>query len=65
MRVYTLLAQVILQIALTIAITINGLAILAKLSELEHRTTAVDINTIADIRNLLEKLFLNCGNTVF
>ena len=62
MSIYTLLAQLVFQIALTIAVVINGLAILAKLSELEHRlehrTSNVDIHIIEDIRNLLEKIFV-------
>ena len=62
MQVYTLLTQLVFQIALTIAVVINGLAILAKLSKLEHRldrrTSNVDIHTIEDIRNLLEKIFV-------
>ena len=62
MSIYTLLAQLVFQIALTIAVVINGLAILAKLSELErrleHRPSEVDIHTIEDIRYLLEKIFV-------
>ena len=61
MSVYTLLAQLVFQIALTIAVIIN-LAILAKLNELEHRlehrTSEVDIHTIEDIRYQLEKIFV-------
>ena len=56
MSIYTLVAQLVFQIALTIAVVVNGLAILAKLSELErrleHRPLEVDINTIKDLERV-------------
>ena len=61
MSIHTLVAQLVFQIALTIAVVINGLSIVATLNELDrrlqNRPSEVDINTIEDIRYLLEKIF--------
>ena len=53
----TLIAQIVFQIALTIAVMVNGLAILAKLDEIEQRKIEVNPNTGEDIRYLLEKIW--------
>ena len=62
MSIHTLVAQLVFQIALTIAVVINGLSIIATLKELErrlqNRPLEVDINTIEDIRYLLEIFFV-------
>ena len=52
-----LIAQILFQIALTIAVMINGLAILAKLDEIEKRKIEVNPSTVEDIRYLLEKIW--------
>ena len=62
MRVYILLAHVILQIVIAIAAITNGLAILAKLDELAYHTTTTDINQLEDIRNLIEKILVYLHN---
>ena len=54
----TLIAQIVFQIALTIAVMINGLAILAKIDEIEQRKIDVNPRTIEDIRYLLEKIWM-------
>ena len=53
----TLIAQIVFQIALTIAVMVNGLAILAKLDEIENRKIEINPNTVEDIRYLLEKIW--------
>ena len=53
----TLIAQIVFQIALTIAVMVNGLAILAKLDEIEQRKIEVNPRTVEDIRYLLEKIW--------
>ena len=53
-----LIAQIVFQIALTIAVMVNGLAILAKLDEIEQRKIEVNPRTVEDIRYLLEKIFV-------
>ena len=58
MRVYILLAHGILQIVLAIAAITNELAMSAKLDDLENHTTSTDINQLADIRNLIEKILV-------
>ena len=52
-----LIAQILFQIALTIAVMVNGLAILAKLDEIENRKIEVNPSTVEDIRYLLEKIW--------
>ena len=52
-----LIAQILFQIALTIAVMVNGLAILAKLDEIEQRKIEVNPRTVEDIRYLLEKIW--------
>ena len=52
-----LIAQIVFQIALTIAVMVNGLAILAKLDEIENRKIEINPNTVEDIRYLLEKIW--------
>ena len=52
-----LIAQILFQIALTIAVMVNGLAILAKLDEIENRKIEINPNTVEDIRYLLEKIW--------
>ena len=54
----TLIAQIVFQIALTIAVMVNGLAILAKLDEIEQRKVEINPSTVEDIRYLLEKIFV-------
>ena len=52
-----LIAQIVFQIALTIAVMVNGLAILAKLDEIEKRKIEVNPSTVEDIRYLIEKIW--------
>ena len=52
------IAQIVFQIALTIAVMVNGLAIIAKLDEIEQRKVEVNPRTVEDIRYLLEKIWV-------